>query len=75
MNVFKFQKLPPLGNPQVTINMNKKTKLNKNSEFKPLKCQWPILSCKALQSQKQCNLPTPLTTNLNKMVHIVFERF
>ncbi len=31
-------KLPALGNPCVTINMNKKTKLNKNSKFKPLKC-------------------------------------
>jgi hypothetical protein len=41
-------KLPFLGSPQVTINMIKETKLNKNSEFKPPIVQWfiPILSPK-----------------------------
>jgi hypothetical protein len=40
MNVFKLQKLSPLGSPQVTINMNKKTKpnMNKKTKFKPFKC-------------------------------------
>jgi hypothetical protein len=37
-----FPKLQLLGNPQVTINMNNKTKLNKNSKFKPPIIQWPI---------------------------------
>jgi hypothetical protein len=30
-----FQKLPLLGSPQITINMNNKTKFNKNSKLKP----------------------------------------
>jgi hypothetical protein len=48
MNVFNIQKLPLLGNPQVTINMNSKTKPNKNSKFKPPNVQWPILIYNAL---------------------------
>jgi hypothetical protein len=34
-------KLPLFGSPQVIINMNKKTNLNKNSKFKPPIVQWP----------------------------------
>jgi hypothetical protein len=50
MNVFKIQKLPPLGNPQVTININKKTKLNKNS-----KIQTPQMSNGLFLSVMFCN--------------------
>jgi len=43
-----FPKLPLLGSPQVTINMNNETKLNKNSKFKTSIVQWPITIPNAL---------------------------
>jgi hypothetical protein len=36
------QKLSFLGSPQVTINMNKKKNLNKNSKYKPPIVQWLV---------------------------------
>jgi len=48
MNVHNSPKTPTLGSPQVTINMNYKIKLNKNSKFKPPIVQWLIPICNPL---------------------------
>jgi hypothetical protein len=58
---FTFPKLPPLGSPQVTINMDENY-----SKFKiqTPNVQWSILIRNSLYIQKQCNLPTPLTLPL-----------
>jgi len=51
MRVYKCPQLsqtPTLDSPQVTINMIYKTKVNKNSKFKPPIVQWFIPICNAL---------------------------
>ncbi len=53
-----FPKLPLLGNPQVTINMNNKTKFNNSN---PQLSNGLFLSVMPCKPQKLCNLSTPLT--------------